>query len=416
MSRKILPGLRFSEFDNYDWKKTKLGKLVTEVNEKVGDDTYLLMSVTSGVGLVLQVEKFGREIAGDSYKNYIVIRKYDFAYNKSATKQFPEGYLCMLSEYEAAAIPKSIFTCFRIIDSECYPDFLDYLFHNNYHGHWLRKYIEVGARAHGSLSIDTKYLWMMPIAMPCLREQQKIADCLASVDVLIKAETKKLELLKKYKRGLMQKLFPAKGKTLPEWRFPEFRGSSEWEYRKISDIGEIVTGKTPSTSDTSLWDGDIQFITPTDMTEEKYQLKTQRMVADTPKIRILPQHTILFTCIASIGKMAMSVYPCVTNQQINSVIPKGDYNNEFVYYSLLMKSFLIKSKFFSTTLPIINKTDFSKLLIPVTLNQKEQQKIADVLSETDAVITAQSNKIKNLGRHKKGLMQGLFPSSAEVDE
>ena len=62
------------------------------------------MSVTSGVGLIPQAEKFGREIAGDSYKNYIVIKKYDFAYNKSATKRFPEGYISMLREYDTAAV------------------------------------------------------------------------------------------------------------------------------------------------------------------------------------------------------------------------------------------------------------------------------------------------------------------------
>ena len=91
----------------------------------VGENKYTLMSVTSGVGLIPQAEKFGREIAGDSYKNYIVIKKYDFAYNKSATKRFPEGYISMLREYDTAAVPNSIFTCFRITDSESYPLFFD---------------------------------------------------------------------------------------------------------------------------------------------------------------------------------------------------------------------------------------------------------------------------------------------------
>jgi len=112
----------------------------------------------------------------------------------------------MLEQYDMAAVPNSIFTCFRIIDHEAYPPFFNYVFHNNYHGHWLRKYIEVGARAHGALSIDTKHLWSMPVALPIFKEQQKIVDCLASIDDLIGAEGRKLELLKKYKKGLMQKL------------------------------------------------------------------------------------------------------------------------------------------------------------------------------------------------------------------
>lgn len=210
---KTLPKWRFPEFIGYKWNGTKLGKISSIVREKAGKKKYLLMSVTSGVGLIPQIEKFGREIAGDSYKNYTVIRKYDFAYNKSATKQFPEGYISMLSEYDVAAVPNSIFICFQIIDSECYPLFFDYLFQNNYHGQWLRKYIEVGARAHGSLSVDTKHLWSMPIVLPCFEEQQKIAVCLSSIDELIDAESRKLEALKKYKKGLIQGIFPSLGEV-----------------------------------------------------------------------------------------------------------------------------------------------------------------------------------------------------------
>ena len=417
MSKKkeIVPKLRFPEFIGDKLKITKLGKISSVVKEKAGENKYTLMSVTSGVGLIPQTEKFGREIAGDSYKNYIVIRKYDFAYNKSATKQFPEGYISMLGEYDIAAVPNSIFTCFRITGNESYPPFFDYLWHNNYHGHWLRKYIEVGARAHGALSVDTKHLWSMPLALPDFKEQQKIADCLSSIDELIDAESRKLKALEKYKKGLMQKLFPAEGKTLPEWRFPEFQGCGEWKYEEIGEIGEVITGKTPSTSDTALWDGNIQFVTPTDITENKYQHHTQRTVVKTPKMKVLPKHTIMFTCIASIGKMALSLYPCITNQQINSIVPKSCYNNEFVYYSLLQKTFLIKAGFANSTLPIINKTDFSKIQVPVILDKKEQQRISDCLSEIDIMITGQSNKVEQLKAHKKGLMQGLFPSLEEAD-
>lgn len=213
----------------------------------------------------------------------------------------------------------------------------------------------------------------------------------------------------------MQKLFPVEGKALPEWRFPEFKGCGEWKHEEIGKLGDIATGKTPSTSDAALWDGDIQFVTPTDITENKYQYHTQRTVVGTPKIKILPKHTIMFTCIASIGKMALSVYHCVTNQQINSIIPKPCYDNEFIYYSLLQKSFSIKTKIPKSTLPIINKTDFLKIKIPVVSDKNEQQKIANCLSEIDTMITEQSNKVKQLKKHKKGLMQGLFPSLEEAD-
>lgn len=411
----VIPKWRFESFDSYPkWDIKKLGCLMEPINERVGDKKYVLMSVTSGLGLIPQVEKFGREIAGNSYKNYYVIRKNDFAYNKSSTKEFPEGYISMLKEYEEAAIPNSIFTCFRVINDEYEPIFFEQLFNTNYHGKWLRKYIEIGARAHGALSIDTKHLWNMPVAVPKLPEQQKISDCLSSIDDLISVEEKKLSLLSDYKKGWMQKLFPAEGKTVPEWRFPEFKDDNNWKCVEIETVGKVITGKTPPTSNDSLWNGSIQFVTPTDIVGDKYQRLVQRTVVKTSNMKVLPKGTIMFTCIASVGKMAISVYPCVTNQQINSIITKKGYYNEFIYYSLFRNVNKIKSGLSNTTVPIINKTDFSKIQISVTLNEKEQQKIANFLSGIDDLISTQTDRIEALKQHKKALMQGLFPAVEEV--
>ena len=415
--KMIVPKLRFKEFElNPAWKIYKLGNLTKPVTGKTNGKLYTLMSVTSGEGLVSQVEKFGREIAGNSYKNYYVIQENDFAYNKSATKLYPEGYIAMLQGQENAALPNSIFTCFRFTDKNICVKYFDHLFHSNYHGKWLKQYITVGARANGALTVDNKHLWSMSVALPTEKdEQQKIADCLTSLDELITAESKKLELLQDHKKGLMQKLFPAEGKTIPEWRFPEFRDGGEWGFVELNDVGEIITGKTPSTNDSSLWNGNIQFVTPTDITEEKYQLTTSRTVAHLDKIKILPIGTVMFTCIASIGKMSISTQLCITNQQINSIIPYANYDNSFIYYILSSMVNSIKELAGKQAVPIINKTLFSSIEIKIPNTFEEQQKIADCLSSVDSFILEQSNKIEQLKEHKKGLMQGLFPSVEEVE-
>ena len=93
MSNKTAaPKLRFPEFQE-EWEERKLSDFATLITEKAGENKHTLMSVTVGIGLLTQTEKFGREIAGNSYKNYFVIKYGDFAYNKSATKQYPEGYI-----------------------------------------------------------------------------------------------------------------------------------------------------------------------------------------------------------------------------------------------------------------------------------------------------------------------------------
>lgn len=411
--KEIVPKLRFPEFIGDKLKITKLGKISSVVKEKAGENKYTLMSVTSGVGLIPQAEKFGREIAGDSYKNYIVIRKYDFAYNKSATKQFPEGYISMLGEYDIAAVPNSIFTCFRITDNESYPPFLDYLWHNNYHGHWLRKYIEVGARAHGALSVDTKHLWSMPLALPDFKEQQKIADCLSSIDDLIDAESRKLKVLEKYKKGLMQKLLPAEGKTLPEWRFPEFQGCGEWKSKSVGKACKMFSGGTPDTSKKEFYGGVIPFIRSAEINKSSTELFITEEGFKNSSAKMVKKCDILIALYgANSGEVALSKIDGAINQAILCL--RHETNNVFVYHYFTHMKNRIISKYIqggqgNLSAQIIKSVN---LYFPKT---EEQQKIADCLSEIDTIITEQSNKVEQLKAHKKGLMQGLFPSLEEAD-
>lgn len=204
-----VPKLRFPEFvKEGEWKIEILGKLSKEITEKTKGRKYKLMSITSGYGLVSQIKKFGREIAGNSYDNYYVIKNCDFAYNKSSTKLFTEGEIAMFEDEEIGAVPNSIFTCFRFDQNIIYPFFAKYPFVNNLHGKWLRKFIAVGARANGALQVNSKDLFSIPFAFPSLKEQQKIAFCLSSLDALITAQAEKIEQLKLHKKGLMQGLFP----------------------------------------------------------------------------------------------------------------------------------------------------------------------------------------------------------------
>jgi len=243
------------------------------------------------------------------------------------------------------------------------------------------------------------------------KEQQKIADCLSSIDALITAYSQKLEALKVHKKGIMQQLFPREGETVPCLRFPEFRDAGEWEEKPLGQLGRIITGKTPSTKNPKLWNGNILFITPTDISDDdKYQKSTLRTIKKTKDIKILPAGSIVYTCIASIGKMAITTCPSTTNQQINSIVVGDNTDSEFLYYALANLTPWIKSIPASSTLPIINKTEFSGFIVRIPQEKAEQQKIADCLSSIDALITAHSQKLEALKAHKKGLMQQLFPS------
>ena len=239
---------------------------------------------------------------------------------------------------------------------------------------------------------------------PTLPEQQKIASFLSAVDEKIQQLSRKKELLEQYKKGVMQQLFSGK------LRFKDENGKEypDWEEKKLGEVGKIVTGKTPSTNDSNLWDGEIQFITPTDIKDDiKYQENTARYVKSSDKIKILPINSIIYTCIASIGKMCISKYPSITNQQINSLIVNEFNNFEYVYYWLFYLTPYIKTTQANTTLPIINKTDFSKFHISIP-SLPEQQKIANFLSSIDAKIENTKDELEKIQLFKKGLLQKMF--------
>ena len=191
----------------------------------------------------------------------------------------------------------------------------------------------------------------------------------------------------------------------------------EHNYLKISDIGKVITGKTPSTEDASNFDGKYPFITPSDIKtySEKYLLDTERTLsdlgADTLKGNILPKNTICFVCIGStIGKMCMTNCESFTNQQINSLIPFPEYDSSFIFYILRY----VKSYFQSigggtgSGKGIVNKTVFSKTKLDIPFNLETQKIIAEILSSYDSLIELNTKRIKTLEQMTENLYKEWF--------
>ena len=418
-ARALVPKLRFPEFrDAEKWKIVNLGKISHLVTEKVGRTTCIPYTITSGVGLVSQQEKFGRITAGSSLKNYIALQKNDFAYNKSATKAYPEGFIALCANNDRAAVPSSIFTCFRVDQNQVIPNFLNSLFFFNIHGRWLKSRIAVGARAHGSLQVSDSDLMAMPLPLPSgprsVSEQQKIADCLASIDELITLESQKLDHLKLYKKGLMQQLFPTEGETVPRLRFPEFRNTGEWLKRKLGSLGSFTGGGTPDKNNFSYWEGMNPWVSSSDISDDSiYEIKISRFISDQAiqetATKIVPENSILLVSRVGVGKIAITRNKICTSQDFTNFTP-DEANLVFLAYGL--KTMRDKFLSFNQGMAIkgFTKNDVSSLEVPLPVEPREQQKIADCLASIDELITLESQRLDNLKTHKKGLMQQLFPA------
>ena len=248
------------------------------------------------------------------------------------------------------------------------------------------------------------------------KEQQKIADCLSSIDNLITSQSKKVEALKEYKKGLIQQLFPQDGEEVPKLRFPEFKNAPKWEEKELELLSlKISDGihTTPSYDD----NGDYYFINGNNLIDGLIVVNenTKRVSKEEYEKhkRDLNQYSILLSINGTIGnistynneKVVLGKSACYININDKKV------NQKFIINFL--KTSKVKNFF---TLELTGST-IKNLSLKTVKNTKidlpsrpEQHKIADCLSSIDKLITTQSKKVEALKEHKKGLMQQLFPS------
>ena len=287
---------------------------------------------------------------------------------------------------------------------DCLPKFLYLIFQQI---NWY-KYNEAG----GVPSLSKTTIGEINVFVPVgekgeLKEQQKIVDCIFSLDELIEATAQKVGALKEHKKGLMQRLFPAEGKNVPDLRFPEFQGMNGWEKTYIyEECPNPYSGGTPKTTEKKYYGGNIPFIRSAEIGKDKTELSITQEGLNNSSAKMIQKGDLLIALYgANSGDIAISKIDGAINQAILCL--KAKSNNLFIYYTLLKKQKYIVSKYLqggqgNLSGEIIKSIDF---YIPQEI---EQQKIADCLSSLDELIEATSRKVEILKEHKKGLMQQLF--------
>lgn len=245
------------------------------------------------------------------------------------------------------------------------------------------------------------------------QEQQKIAACLSSLDDLIAAQTQKLDALKAHKKGLMQQLFPAEGETVPKLRFAEFRDKGEWEGKKLGDIAAIRAGTTPSRSQSEFYaNGSIHWVKTTDL-NNSYIYTTEEKVSSVAKVKLNLEGSVLVAMYGGFNQIGRTGYlkiTAATNQAISVLSVKKDKLTSLYLLTWLNAKIGYWRKLAVSSRKDANITGADVAAFPIMLpGLPEQQKIAACLSSLDDLITAQAQKIETLKKHKKGLMQQLFP-------
>ena len=417
IKHELVPKLRFPAFQSAEpWQLISLREASTPVAERVGERKLTPVSISAGIGFVPQAEKFGRDISGNQYQLYTLVGDGDFVYNKGNSLKFPEGCIYLLQGWGQVAAP-NVFICFRLKDGYS-TGFFQNCFEANAHGKQLKRHITSGARSNGLLNISKDAFFGVEIPTPGKEEQQKIADCLSSLDELIVAQARKVDALKTHKKGLMQQLFPREGETQPRLQFPEFRDAGEWSRVSLAEIADIKSGSTPSRANDDFFvGGTIPWVKTTDL-NNSFITTTEEKITPKSKARINPVGSVLVAMYGGfnqIGRTGCLSVPAATNQAL-SVLRLNQKIALPVYVLAWLNANVEDWKRIASSSrkdPNITGSDVAKF--PIALpGIPEQQRIADCLTSLDDLITPATQELEALKTHKKGLMQQLFPST-EVD-
>lgn len=269
---------------------------------------------------------------------------------------------------------------------------------------------EVGVHERHWISIFSK----LSIPVPThFEEQQKIADCLSSLDALIAAQVDKVDTLKTHKKGLMQQLFPREGETVPRLRFPEFRDAGEWKSCRLENLCTATISYGIVQAGPHIPDG-MPYIKSTDLNSDlclDNLARTSDIIAKKYRRSEVLPGDIVFSLRGNIGVAQIvpeGVPVANLTQGTARIRPSGpsQFYLQALQSSSVYQRILAVSK--GSTLQEISLEALRKieLLHP---EEKEQQKIADCLASLDALISAHTEKLEALKTHKKGLMQRLFP-------
>ena len=390
------PKLRFPGFDE-PWKAEKLSDFAERITRKnSNNDTNLPLTISSKDGLVDQVCYFNKTVASKDMSGYYLLKNGEYAYNKSYSVGYDFGSIKRLDRYPTGAL-STLYICFALKKHDT--DFIKMYFDSL---KWYREIYKIsaeGARNHGLLNVPTQEFFETQHFLPKnTNEERKIADFLIALERRIEVQQSLVENLKKYKRGLHQRIFSR-------------LSNSECEKADLRSIATFCGGGTPSKDVPSYWNGNIGWISSSDIHEEWVDaISVTRKINDTAIInsatKLCPPGTIAIVSRVGVGKVALMSESLCTSQDFTNITSiKG--NPLFMTYQIAYKMKIEATKTQGTSIKGITAEEIKALKIDIPTND-EQFYVATMLSSFDVRLKQEIHKANCLHALKNALLQQLF--------
>lgn len=391
------PRLRFPEFRNEgEWKETSLGSVARlrhgyafKSSEYVDDGNYQIITITNvQLGkLVIETSKRVATLPPDIQKHQVLsIGDILISMTGNVGRVCPvsvDGLL--LNQRVGKLVPEKINSGFLYQLLQC-EDFRS----------TMQSKAAGGAQGNLSATDVTEYTFRVPTKSA---EQEKIADCLTSVDELIAAQARKVDALQIHKKGLMQELFPREGETQPRLRFPEFQGTGEWEEKSVGSAAKNLDSRRRPITSSSRKAGDVPYYGASGIVDY-----VEGFIFDEELLCISEDGANL------VARTYPIAFPISGRTWVNNHAHVLRFENACTqkFVEVYLNSIKLDDFITGMAQPKLNKAMLDKIPIPYP-ELPEQQRIAGCLASLDALIAAEMQKLETIKAHKKGLMQQLFP-------
>ena len=402
-----------------DWETKKLGDISELIKRKNGNKAELpVLSISATIGFENQKDKFKKGvIAGNSLKNYTLLNRFEYSYNKGNSKAYPDGCIYRLEAYDEALVP-FVYISFKL-DEHVSNDYCSHLFSNKRLIHQLRRYITSGARQDGLLNISKEDFFKLSLPLPPLPEQQKIAEILTTVDDKIVSIEGRIQQTEQLKKGLMEKLL-TEGIGHTEFKDTKIgRIPVSWGIENINEISHRKSGHTPNRKKPEYWNGDIKWVSLADtyrldrlyLSETEYTI-SEEGIKNSSAVK-LKKGAVIISRDAGIGKSTIINDVMAVSQHFIAWECGPKLYNIFLYYLLQYWKGKFERIANGTTIKTIGLDFFKKMEVPLPAFP-EQRQIANILSTVDDKLDVLHTKKANYETLKKGLMEQLLTGKMRV--
>lgn len=397
-----------------EWRVEQVSKCIEEYKFFSNDISHIPVYSSSRKGLVPQSDYYNQREAVETNLGYKVVPQGYVTYRHMSDDDVFHFNINKTGENVLVSSEYPVFTS----SDNCDLSFLISVLNNTARFRYFCKMQKLGG-TRTRLYLDN--LKRYALALPPFDEQKKIAEILSTQDKAIELQGRKIEELKRFKKGCLEKMFPKKGQKVPEKRFPGF--TDDWEQRKVSTIASDTRGGgTPATSNETYWSGNIPWIQSSDLSEGKlFGVEPRKYISrdglNNSATQLVPENSIAVVTRVGVGKLAFMPFSYTTSQDFLSLC-KLQTEPHFAVYALYQMLQGELQAVQGTSIKGMTKDDLLSKSIFAPKDEVEQQQLGSYFRNLDTLITLHQRKLEEMKKQKKALMQllltGIVKTKGEV--